>query len=318
MQQGQWWLRGEVTLNDIRWRRLSLRCVALLDHAAWEGAFALWRSDSSRRVQAECLHGPEFLSRRVNQWASIETCDKKRGGCGAILDYTPTAAATASREAKAKAKAKAKAASSTIDQRAAQVIEGSPSEKDLCPRCGRGFFTAPVANGQIQRCLGWKLAGRPCLFIKAMPGERIIPGLTRGPAMTTSPSAPGNLATGFGGAASGRQTATDEQMRPAYGTAVSPAEWVQQQQQMQQQQLDPAVVQAWMQQQQQMQQQQHDPAMVQAQLVQLQVVQQQLLEQLHHQQAQDHQQAPEDQQQHHPQQHLPEWHVAESTGRMND
>jgi len=143
MQQGQWWLRGEVTVVDIRWRRLSLRCIALLNHAAWEGAFALWRSDSSRRVQAECLHDPEFLSRRVNQWASIETCDKKRGGCGAILNYAPTAAATASREAKAKAKAKAKAASSTIDQRAAQVIEGSPSERTSARGAAECFSRLP-------------------------------------------------------------------------------------------------------------------------------------------------------------------------------
>jgi hypothetical protein len=304
MQHGQWWLRGEVTVVDTRWRRLTLRCRVLLDHAAWEGALQLWRSVSSQRVQAECLHNTEFLSRRVNQWASIETCDKKKGGCGAILSYEPTALATASREAKAKAKAKAKAASSTIDQRAAKIIEGSPSEKEVCPRCGRDFFIVSVGKyDQIRRCLGWKLAGKPCTFIKAMHGERIIPGApyrdvpTRSPESATSPSAPGGSATGYGGHVSGSQTATGELMRAPYGTALAPTDWVQQQQHQMQAM------------------QQTDPAMLQAQLVQLQVVQQQLLEQLHHQHTQELQQAEE------AQQHLREidqWQLAESTGRMND
>ena len=38
-------------------------------------------------AQTQCTHFPELLVNRVNLWASMGVCDKKRGVCGAIMNY---------------------------------------------------------------------------------------------------------------------------------------------------------------------------------------------------------------------------------------
>ena len=41
---------------------------------------------TSRIAQTVCTHLPQLLVHRANQWASMDVCDKKRGGCGAIMN----------------------------------------------------------------------------------------------------------------------------------------------------------------------------------------------------------------------------------------
>ena len=63
---------------------------------------------SSRIAQTECTHLPELLVHRANQWALMDVCDKKRGRCGAIMNYVHSAASIAHKEAKARMKGKKK------------------------------------------------------------------------------------------------------------------------------------------------------------------------------------------------------------------
>ena len=126
----------------------------------------------------------------------MDVCDRKRSRCGVISDYSPTAAASAQREAKTKAKTRAKD-SASISQRAAQMVNGvaTEDEKDkICPRCDREFYAFRTASGQIMRCRGWDLAGKPCTLIR-MCRNRAVNFKER----NTNRTGDGGLATGSGG-----------------------------------------------------------------------------------------------------------------------
>ena len=73
----------------------------------------------------------------------MDVCDRKRGGCGAIMNYVHSAASIAHKEAKARMKGKKKEVT-TISQRAAQIVEGTHTKEQedvVCPRCGTANFT---------------------------------------------------------------------------------------------------------------------------------------------------------------------------------
>ena len=110
-------------IAEVRWRRLALRCLVQVTRASWQIVLDSWHQASSRIAQTECTHLPELLIHRANQWASMNVCDRKRGGCGAIMNYCHSAASIAHKEAKARMKGKKKEVT-TISQRAAQIVEG--------------------------------------------------------------------------------------------------------------------------------------------------------------------------------------------------
>ena len=117
----------------------------------------MWQKTSSQIAQTECTYPPELRVRRANQWASMDICDRKRGKCGAIIDYSPAAVACAHREAKTKENAKTKD-SATISQRAAQIINGVSAEEqrdNVCPRCDRELYAFRTTSGLIMRCPRW-------------------------------------------------------------------------------------------------------------------------------------------------------------------
>ena len=66
----------------------------------------------------------------------MDVCDKKRGRCGAITNYSHSAASIAHKEAKAKTKGKKKEIT-TISQRAAQIVEGAFSKESEDVACDR-------------------------------------------------------------------------------------------------------------------------------------------------------------------------------------
>ena len=153
-----------------------------------------WQQASSRIAQTECTHLPELLVHRANQWASMDMCDKKRGGCGAIMNYFHLAASIAHKEAKAKTEGKKKE-DTTISQRAAQIVESVKTEesKDVaCPRCDRELHVFNTASGPILRC---RLAGTPCTLIKACHSGAVVPGGFR----STNRTGGGSSASGSGG-----------------------------------------------------------------------------------------------------------------------
>ena len=119
---------NHVSMAEFRWRRLVLRCLVHVTQAAWQAVTDMWQKTSSRIAQTGCTYPQEFRVGRANQWASMDICDRKRGNCGAIIDYSPTAVACAHREAKTKENAKTKD-SATISQRAAQIINGVSAEE---------------------------------------------------------------------------------------------------------------------------------------------------------------------------------------------
>ena len=90
--------------------------------------------------------------------------NKKRRGCGAIMNYFHSAA---SKEI------------TTISQRAAQIVDGAytkESEDVACPRCDRELHVFNTAPGAILRCRGRSLAGTPCTLIKACQDGAVVAG----------------------------------------------------------------------------------------------------------------------------------------------
>ena len=197
--------RNFILIAEFRWRRLALRCLVHVTQAARQAVTEMWQETSSRIVQTECTHPPEFCVRRANHWASMNVCDRERGGCGAVLDFSPTAVACAQREAKTKEKAKAKD-SATISQRAAQIIIGVSDEKErdnVCPRCDRELYAFRTASGPIMRCRGWDLVGTPCTLIQVCQEEAV-----NFREKNTNRTGDGGLATGSRGPHAGLGTNT--------------------------------------------------------------------------------------------------------------
>ena len=87
-------------VTEVRWRRLALRCLVHVTRASWQIVLDSWLQASSRIAQTECTHLPELLVHRANQWASMDVCDRKRGGCGSIMNYVHSAASIVHKEAK--------------------------------------------------------------------------------------------------------------------------------------------------------------------------------------------------------------------------
>ena len=182
---------------EVRWRRLALRCLVHVTRASWQLVLDSWQQASSRIAQTECTHLPELLVHRANQWASMYVCDRKSGGCGAIMNYVHSAASIAHKEAKARMKGKKKEVT-TISQRAAQIVEGTHTKEQedvVCPGCDRELYVFNTASGPILRCRGWTLAGTPCTLIKACHNGVIIPGGLQ----NTNRIGGGSSASGSGG-----------------------------------------------------------------------------------------------------------------------
>ena len=97
-----------VLVAEVRWRRLALRCLVHVTRASWKIVLDSRQQASSRIAQTECTHLPELLVHRANQCASMDVCDKKRGRCGAIMNYFHSVASIAHKEAKAKTRGKKK------------------------------------------------------------------------------------------------------------------------------------------------------------------------------------------------------------------
>ena len=184
-------------IAEVRWRRLALRCLVHVTRASWQIVLDSWQQTSSRIAQKECTHLPELVIHRANQWASMDVCDRKRGGCGAIMNYVHSAASIAHKEAEARMKGKKKEVT-TISQRTAQIVEGAyTKEKEdvACPRCDRELYVFNTASGPILRCRGLTLAGTPCTLIKACHNGAVVPeGL-----QNTNRTGGGNSASGSGG-----------------------------------------------------------------------------------------------------------------------
>ena len=182
---------------EVRWRRLALGCLVhvhsgVVANCAGLVASRLIKNRSDRVYSFAGTRGPSR-----HQCASMDVCDRKRGGCGAIMNYVHSAASIAHKEAKARMKGKKKEVT-TISQRAAQIVEGAcAKEKEdvACPRCDRELYVFNTASGPILRCRGWTLAGTPCTLIKACHNGVIVPGGLQ----NTNRTGGGNSASGSGG-----------------------------------------------------------------------------------------------------------------------
>ena len=108
--------------------KTCLRCLVRVTRASWQIVLDSCNQDSSRIAQTECTHLPELLVHRADRWASMDVCDRKRGGCGAIMNYVHSAASIAHKEAKARMKGTKKEVT-TISQRAGQIVEHAHTRK---------------------------------------------------------------------------------------------------------------------------------------------------------------------------------------------
>ena len=181
---------------EVRWRRLALRCLVHVTRASWQIALDSWQQASSRIAQTECTHLPELLVHRANQWASMDVCDRKRGGCGAIMNYVHSAASIAHKEAKARMKGKKKEVT-TISQRAAQIVEGAHTkEKEdvACPRCDHELCLQHRFG--TDSTLSWMDSRRNTVYAdQSMPQWSHNPGGVQ----NTNRTEGGNSASGSGG-----------------------------------------------------------------------------------------------------------------------
>ena len=141
----------------------------------------------------------------------MDVCDRKRGVCDAILNYSPTAVACAQRNAKIKEKAKKKD-SVNISQRAALIASGALDEKEMdnvCPRSNRELYVFRTAAGQIIRCRGWDLTGTLCTLIMACQDEAV-----KFKDKNTNRTEDGDLAAGSGGPCAGPHAVLQTSMLP--------------------------------------------------------------------------------------------------------
>ena len=129
-------------------------------------------------LKRSAQHVPELLVHRANQWASMDVCDKKRGGCGAVMNYFHSAASIAHREAKAKTKGRREDIT-TISQRATRIVEGASTLDSDCPRCDRELYFFNTASDRSCAAVDGDLAGTPCTLIKACQNGAVVPGGSR-------------------------------------------------------------------------------------------------------------------------------------------
>ena len=84
----------------------------------------------------------------------LEVCGKKRGGCGAIFDSSPTVGSS-------------------------KGFQPKRRRTTACPRCNRERYIFSTASGPIMCCRGGDLAGTPCTLIRECQGRAVIPGGSR-------------------------------------------------------------------------------------------------------------------------------------------
>ena len=158
---------------EVLWRRLALRCLVHVTRASWQVVLDSWQQTFSRIAQTQCTHLAELLVHRANQWASMDVCDKKRGGSGVIMNHFHSAAAIAPQ------RRPRREGGGKIRQRATRIVEGASTKEDedvACPRCDRELHVFNTASGPILRCRGWSLVGTPCTLIKACHNGAVVPG----------------------------------------------------------------------------------------------------------------------------------------------
>ena len=149
-----------------------------------------WQQTCFRIAKTECRHSPELMVRRANQWASMDVCDKKCGGCGAIIDYSPQLRRV--HREKQRPRRKQERRTAPLSVRELLRAFSTEEEKDnVCPRCDREFYVFRTVSGQIMRCRRWDLAGTPCTLIKMCRDRAVNPG-----DKNTNRTGDGGLATG--------------------------------------------------------------------------------------------------------------------------
>ena len=199
---------NHTSIAEFRWRRLTLRCLAHVTQAAWRAVIDMWQETSHQIAQTECTHPPELRVRRANQWASMDVCDRKRGGRGAILNYSPTAMACAQRNAKIKEKAKKKD-SVNISQRAALWSVGRKRKGQRLSKVHPRALCFSDCHGLIMRCRGWDPTGTQWALIKACQDEAV-----KVKDKNTNHTEDGDLATGSGGPCAGPHTSLETSTLP--------------------------------------------------------------------------------------------------------
>ena len=153
-----------------RWRRLVLRSsVHMMAAAATDLVDALEEGASHQRLRT-CLHGKKLLSARGNCYFNGMTCDRSKGGCGAIVNYVPTPAAL---EARRNKKDKSSGRPSPLMERASRL--GSSSTMTgipKCARCSSGMTVHDPQPGYIParwRCSTWPTCRVLCPRVDGKP-----------------------------------------------------------------------------------------------------------------------------------------------------
>jgi ssDNA-binding Zn-finger/Zn-ribbon topoisomerase 1 len=102
---------------------------------------------------ADCLHPSQCLRSHANMYAVQMVCEKKNGGCGAVVNYVPTARAMESRAKKKQVTKKFGDIASRINKSTVEAPD-TPS----CPRCckpQRVWNPRPGVRMPQWRCGDW-------------------------------------------------------------------------------------------------------------------------------------------------------------------
>ena len=77
-------------IRELGWRRFFLRTLVLMNYAQVKAVTDQMEEGASERRLAQCLHPSACLRAHANRYAHQVVCDRKKGGCGAVVVYTPT------------------------------------------------------------------------------------------------------------------------------------------------------------------------------------------------------------------------------------
>ena len=133
-----------------------------------------WQQTSSRIAQTQCTHLQELLVHRAIQCISMDECDKKRGGCGTIVNYFHSAASIAQKDERKEERGHHDQPKSRTDcrgclyqgERGRRMSEVRPRTSGLQHRFG------------TDSALPWMEPRRNTLYIdQSVPQRAVVPGV---------------------------------------------------------------------------------------------------------------------------------------------
>ena len=142
----------ELNVCELGWRRFFLRTQIYMKYGTLKAMVGQFEEVACERRLALCLHPSACLRTHANKYAHQVICDRKKGGCGAVVSYTSLGEP---RQKRGTRRSEASLLDAAVRQGAEEVeTRVIPS----CPRCDRPqriWNPAPGIRMPRWRCETW-------------------------------------------------------------------------------------------------------------------------------------------------------------------